>query len=73
MNTYTTPRCPKCSTLHVFRTFNTKTRLDDGYCTKCHYKGYFDDFLIAGDDFDNFDCDFDKDRYYQKKQSKWQH
>jgi len=69
MNTYTIARCPKCNSSDNFRSWNRKLRQDDGFCRVCHHKSGYDDFIMSGEDFDKSEKEFDKDRYYARKQT----
>ena len=72
MTNYSSPRCPKCNSQDNFRTWNPKTRQDYGFCRRCKkVTGTFEDFEASGVDFDDLDHEpeFDKDKYYQLKES----
>ena len=71
MTTYSTPRCPRCKSLLVFRAWNSKLRRDDGVCKKkgCFHKTDFQEFIETGAEYDRPEADFDKDRYYRRKQA----
>lgn len=63
-----TPQCPVCHSSNVFEA-DKKARLSKGYCIKCHYKSFWDEFELAGEASASWDGnEFDKDRYYAQKQ-----
>jgi len=66
MNTYTTPECPKCKSLNVFRAWNQKKRCDDGVCRSCFYKADFEKFITAGEASATWGKEFSKHDYYER-------
>ena len=62
--------CPKCHRENVFKIPGTRFGIEYGLCRACNHKAHYDDFTDTYEASQSWGGrEFDKDRYYERKQA----